>query len=82
MALAVSIGLNGILNCIYDLQLRSASGQVNNKPIEKFIFTKKRKTFQTKTWEDLEVGDIIKVEKNQELPADVMILDISGNGNE
>ena len=28
------------------------------------------------------VGDIIKVEKNQELPADVMILDISGNGNE
>jgi magnesium-transporting ATPase (P-type) len=30
------------------------------------------------TWEDLEVGDIIKVEKNMELPADVMILDISG----
>ena len=28
------------------------------------------------------MGDIIKVDKNKELPADVMILDISGNGNE
>jgi len=38
--------------------------------------------FQTKTWEDLEVGDIIKVTKNQELPADVLILDIVGQNNE
>jgi len=29
MALGFSVGLNGILNVIYDLQLRSASGQVN-----------------------------------------------------
>ena len=38
--------------------------------------------FQQKTWGDLEVGDIIKVGKNQELPADVLILDISGQSNE
>ena len=82
MALGFSVGLTAILNIIYDLKLRSASESINKRPIDKFIFTKKRKTFQTKTWEDIEVGDIIKVDKNMELPADVMILDISGQANE
>jgi magnesium-transporting ATPase (P-type) len=57
--------------------MRQSSAKINQKPVEKFIFSKKRNGFQTKTWEELEVGDIIKVHKNQELPADVLILDIS-----
>lgn len=46
------------------------------------MLTKKRKMFQSKNWEELEVGDIIKVHRNQELPADVLILDISGQSND
>ena len=81
-ALCFSLLVNAILNIIYDSQLRKASEKINHKPIDKFIFSKKRNNFQTKTWEELEVGDIIKVYKDQELPADVLILDITGQTNE
>jgi magnesium-transporting ATPase (P-type) len=82
LALCFSLGLNAILNLVYDFQLRKSSERINLQPVDKYMFTKKRKSFHSKTWEELEVGDIIKVYKNQELPADVLILDISGQSND
>ena len=60
----MSFVVNLILNIVYDRQLKAAAEKVNSKPIDKIVFAKKKQIFFTKTWGELEVGDIIKVQKN------------------
>ena len=59
-----------------DNKICQAQEQVNNKPIEVAQFKGKSKSFKVMTWQDLRVGHIVKIYANQEIPADVLILDI------
>ena len=78
----VSVFLTGLINLYVDSMIVNATNLVNRKPIEQFNFGKQKKNFQLKTWADLQIGDIIKVQANQEIPADALILDIQGgNGS-
>jgi magnesium-transporting ATPase (P-type) len=45
------------------------------------MFSKKHKMFQSKFWEDIVPGDIIKIKENQEFPADVLLLDVISNAD-
>ena len=40
-------------------------------------------TFKEKTvkWEDIQIGDLIKIEKNQEIPADVLLISTANKHN-
>jgi magnesium-transporting ATPase (P-type) len=69
------------LNLFHDFKLRMAADQVNKLTVDKFIFNRRHKRFMQRQWEDLQVGDIIKIKNGQQLPADCLILDIKGGGN-
>ena len=51
---------------------------MNRKPIEVACYKGRKKFFKVKTWAELRVGDIVKMYANQEVPADILILDIQG----
>ena len=67
------------LNHLHDNKLKNAAEKVNSKPIEKFIFAKRHKSFQLSDWGSLQTGDIIKIKSNQEIPCDALILNIAGS---
>ena len=61
---AVSLITRGGINLLHDRKLREAADAVNQKPVEKFVFNKRRKFFQLLDWASIQTGDIIKVKQN------------------
>ena len=49
IALASILG-TGLLNLLHDKKLKEAAEKVNSKPVEKFIFSKRHKSFQVSDW--------------------------------
>lgn len=75
----ISILFTAIINLYKDQRVKKACNNINKKHVEKFVFQKKNKRFQIRTWSNLYSGDIIKIKKNQEFPADCLILDVTGS---
>ena len=75
----ISLFTRGAINLFHDKKLKEAADGVNQKPVEKFVFNKRRKFFQLLDWTSIQTGDIIKVKQNQEIPCDALILDIVGS---
>ena len=69
----------GLMNVLADKKLKEAADSVNNKPVERFVFTKKSRRFIVSNWASIQCGDIIKIKMNQEIPCDALILDIVGS---
>lgn len=67
------------MNMLADLKLKEAGDTVNNKPIERFVISKKSRRFMISNWARIQCGDIIKIKMNQEIPCDALILDIVGS---
>lgn len=59
-----SIIATGALNLLHDKKLKQAAEKVNSKPVEKFIFSKRHKSFQISDWGSIQTGDIIKIKSN------------------
>ena len=76
---SASIIATGCLNLLHDKKLKQAAEKVNCKPVEKFIFSKRHKSFQISDWGSIQTGDIIKIKSNQEIPCDALILNIVGS---
>ena len=76
--ISISILVTSVMNTLADRKWKEAADSVNNKPVEKFIFSKSNRSFQLSDWGSLQTGDILKIKQNQEVPADVLILDIFG----
>ena len=76
--ISISLTVTALMNILADRKWKEAADSVNNKPVEKFLFGKSYRSFQLSDWGSLATGDIIKVKQNQEVPADVLILDIFG----
>ena len=53
-----------IMNVLADLKLKEAGDSVNNKPIERFVISKKSRHFIISNWSQLMTGDIIKIKMN------------------
>lgn len=62
--ISISIAVTGLMNILSDQKWKEAADSVNNKPVEKFIFSKANRTFQLSDWGSLQTGDIIKVKQN------------------
>ena len=75
----ISVLGTGIMNILADLKLKEAGDSVNNKPIERFVISKRSRRFIISSWADIQCGDIIKIKMNQEIPCDALILDIVGS---
>jgi magnesium-transporting ATPase (P-type) len=78
---AINIIGQAALNLFHDGKLKQASDRVNKLSCDKFVFTRRHKQFQQRPWDELNVGDIIKIKKNNQVPADCLILDIKSNNN-
>ena len=76
---SISIFVTGLMNILADRKWTEAADSVNSKPVEKFFFHKSSRSFQLSDWGSLKMGDILKIRRNQEVPADVLILDIFGS---
>ena len=74
-----SLFISGYLNYLTDKKYRQAGNIVNAQPIEKFVWAKKHKSFQWSDWGSIQIGDVIKVKNNQEMPCDALILNIVGS---
>ena len=59
-----SIIATGCLNLLHDKKLKQAAEKVNSKPVEKFIFSERHKSFQISDWGSIQTGDIIKIKSN------------------
>jgi len=64
--------LNGIKDFIEDLKRKKSDDLENNK--KTFVFDKEKNFFTEKPWEDIKVGDIVRILDNQEFPADLVFL--------
>lgn len=76
---SISITVTATMNILADRKWKEAADSVNLKPVEKFVFNKSNRSFQLADWGSLQTGDIVKIKQNQEVPADVLILDIFGS---
>jgi P-type E1-E2 ATPase len=76
---AISVFGQGAINIFHDQKLKQASDSVNKQTCDKFVFNRRQKRFVKRQWDDLHVGDIIKIKNNNLVPADCLILDIKSN---
>jgi len=75
----ISFLVTGLMNLLADQKLKEAADSVNNKPVERFVFSKRSSKFTVCNWASIQCGDIIKIKMNQEIPCDALILDIVGS---
>lgn len=72
--------LNGLKDFFEDLKRKQSDDQENSKKC--FVFDRNKKYFEEKTWEDIKVGDIVRVLEDDEFPADLVLLHSSNlDGN-
>ena len=62
--ISISTTVTGLMNILADRKWKEAADSVNNKPVEKFIFTKSNRSFQLSDWGSLQTGDILKIKQN------------------
>jgi len=75
LPLSFVITLNGLRDMYEDFKRKKSDKKENNSVC--FIYDKMTKTFEQKQWRDIKLGDIIKVENNQQFPADLLLLSTS-----
>ena len=51
--ISISITVTGVMNILADQKWKEAAESVNNKPVEKFIFSKSNRSFQLSDWGSL-----------------------------
>lgn len=72
--LAIVIVVSALKDVVEDLRRHRADAEENNRPVKLC----KDGEVVTTTWKHLHVGDIIKVERNDAIPADLVLLGASG----
>jgi len=71
----IEIGGWAILNILHELGRWRSDARVNKKKTWKFSF--KSGKFESCKWEDIKLGDIIEILREEEFPCDVIILESS-----
>ncbi|KAL6930714.1 probable Probable phospholipid-transporting ATPase DRS2 [Hanseniaspora guilliermondii] len=73
--LAVVLLVSAIKEGFEDLKRGRSDQELNNSPVDVFDFFSK--SFETRKWNDLHVGDIIKLKSEESVPADIVLLSSS-----
>lgn len=79
LPLILIVMVSMIKDFVEDLKRHSSDNEENKHKIQ---CLQKNKEFQDVFWEDLRVGNIIKVLEGDYLPTDLLLLETSGNKNE
>ena len=75
LPLSFVVSLNGLKDLYEDFKRKKSDKKENNS--ECYIYDTTNKTFEKKKWSEIKLGDIIKVENNQQFPADLLLLSTS-----
>ena len=67
--------INGIKDLYEDIKRRQMNNMDNNRLCE--VYNSKKKKFINKKWEEVKLGDIIKIKKNEIICCDMIILETS-----
>lgn len=78
LPLLVVVCLNGMKDFLEDLKRKNFDDQENCKKI--LVYNIKTNIFEEKVWEDIQTGDIVKVNSDEEFPADLVLLHSSNIG--
>uniref|UniRef100_A0A7S3HLE4 Phospholipid-transporting ATPase n=2 Tax=Spumella elongata TaxID=89044 RepID=A0A7S3HLE4_9STRA len=73
--LTVVLFVAGLFKILEDTARHKADKKANSSTTE--IFDRKSQTFKTVLWSEVVVGDIVRVESRQIVPADVMVLEVA-----
>ena len=75
LPLSIVVSLNGIKDLYEDFKRKKSDKKENNS--ECYIYNRLSNNFEKKRWYEIKLGDIIKVENNQQFPADLLLLSTS-----
>lgn len=79
MPLAIVIFINGCKILFEDQKRKASDEEENNK--ESLCYNNDKKAFEKVKWKNIRVGNILKINQNEEFPADLILLNSSdGNG--
>ncbi len=78
MPLAIVIFINGCKILFEDQKRKVSDEEENNK--ESLCYNNDKKAFEKIKWKNIRVGNILKINENEEFPADLILLN-SSNGN-
>ena len=73
--LTVVLFVAGLFKILEDTARHKADKKANSSTTE--VFDRKSQTFKTVLWSEVMVGDIVRVESRQIVPADVMVLEVA-----
>ncbi|XP_019752668.1 phospholipid-transporting ATPase IC isoform X1 [Hippocampus comes] len=68
--LLLILSVRGVKDLINDMGRRRSDAEVNSRPCDVLV----SQSFTTLHWKDLCVGDIVRIHKDQTIPADVVLL--------
>ncbi|XP_071778034.2 phospholipid-transporting ATPase IC [Centroberyx gerrardi] len=68
--LLIVLSVRGLKDLANDLARRRSDSQINSRPCDVLI----SQSFSTAQWKDLCVGDVLRIHKDQIIPADVLLL--------
>eukprot|EP00066_Takifugu_rubripes_P008131 XP_003974103.1 PREDICTED: phospholipid-transporting ATPase IC-like [Takifugu rubripes] len=71
--LVMVLTVRGMKDIIGDMARRRSDSQVNSQPCDVLI----SKSFSTVQWKDIIVGDLLRIHKDQVIPADLLLLSSS-----
>ncbi|KAM4629272.1 phospholipid-transporting ATPase IC [Polymixia lowei] len=68
--LLIVLSVRGLKDLANDLARRRSDSQINSRPCDVLV----SQSFNTAQWKDLRVGDVLRIHKDQIIPADVLLL--------
>ena len=72
LPLGIVLGVSLIKEAREDYERYKADVEVNNREVQ--VLNPETKTFETKAWKDIRVGDIVEVLRDTYFPADLLFL--------
>ena len=75
LPLSFVVSLNGLKDLYEDFKRKKSDKKENNSDC--YIYNSLSNRFEKKKWREIKLGDIIKVENNQQFPADLLLLSTS-----
>ena len=75
LPLSFVVSLNGLKDMYEDFKRKKSDKKENNS--ECLIYNPMNHNFEKRKWHEIKLGDIIKVENNQQFPADLLLLSTS-----
>ena len=81
-AFVINIILMSIRNVIFEVRQKKITLKINNKLIEYLNVSRTTSKFVPIVWEKVKPGQVIRIRKGQEFPADCLILDIQGQSGQ